>query len=237
MTSSTEQEGVYGIEYYYRRRTKRALKYRLARRADETVRAVKRVAGYRTQHMLDLGTADGLTLQRVLGMLDTPFAIGVDLSLDLLSVIETPAIRPVLADGIRLPFVDGFFDLLIATAVIEHVSKPLQMLSECLRVLVPGGLCVITTPDPFWEQVATGIGHLPEEGHVETLNLKRLRTFLEITGFEVLEAYKFMMSPWGFPAELFIEHVMRTLGLSFMLLNQIVVARRPLGSSSYRETR
>lgn len=227
MKPETAYEGTYGIEYHEGRRTKRALKYRLARRADELVRAIGKVTDCREWRILDLGTADGLMLQRLLDVLDTLLAVGVDLSSELLSVIESPAIQPALANGIHLPFVDQTFDLVVATAVIEHVSAPLEMLSECRRVLVPGGLCVITTPDPFWERVATGIGHLPDEGHQETMNLERMRTYAERADFKVLEAYKFMMSPWGFPAELFIERVMRAFGFRFMLLNQIVVARRP----------
>jgi len=59
------------------------------------------------------------------------------------------------------------------------------------------------------------------------VNLSRLRSLLQQAGFEVLRAYKFMMSPWGFPAELVIERLLRAVGLSFMLLNQMAVVRRP----------
>lgn len=220
-------EGIYGIDYHHGRKSKRALRYRLARRADESRRALDRYAESRAWRVLDLGTADGLMLERLLDGLEPSVVVGVDLSTDLLSVIGDSTIRPIQANGIHLPCADGCFDLVVATAVLEHVSDPLGMLAECRRVLVPGGLCLVTTPDPFWERVATRVGHLPEEGHHETLNLSRLRSLLQQAGFEVLRAYKFMMSPWGFPAELVIERLLRAVGLSFMLLNQMAVARRP----------
>ena len=227
MSTEKVHEGTYGEDYHVGRQTKRALKYRLARRADEASRLLRRTAGERRWRILDLGTADGLMLKRMLQMIEASFVVGLDLSPELLAFVDDPAIRPALANGLMLPFAPSSFDLVVATAVIEHASDPAEMLAECARVLVPGGFCVVTTPDPFWERIATGVGHLPDEGHNETMNLARLRTYVDGAGFEVLSAYKFMMSPWGFPAELVIEKVIRGLGLSFVLLNQIVVARRP----------
>lgn len=47
----------------------------------------------------------------------------------------------------RLPFVDGSFSLLTAQMVVEHVADPVAMLSECWRVLRPGGSFVFITPN------------------------------------------------------------------------------------------
>ena len=98
------------------------------------------------------------------------------------------------------------------------------MVAECHRVLAKDGLCVITTPDPFFERIAAAIGYLPDERHNETFNLGQLRQLFADAGFIVLEAEKFMMSPWGFPIELTIERIMRAVGFRFMLLNQLVVS-------------
>jgi len=40
----------------------------------------------------------------------------------------------------------GYFDRIICTEVIEHVSAPLELLANIARVLKPGGRAVITTP-------------------------------------------------------------------------------------------
>jgi SAM-dependent methyltransferase len=45
----------------------------------------------------------------------------------------------VVADGQRLPFASGTFDLVIATQVFEYFAKPHQGAEEVLRVLKPGG--------------------------------------------------------------------------------------------------
>lgn len=50
------------------------------------------------------------------------------------------------ADGCRLPFPDGFFDLILSHSVIEHVVGAESYLKECARVLRPGGVLFLQTP-------------------------------------------------------------------------------------------
>ena len=68
---------------------------------------------------------------------------------------------------------------------------------------------MISTPVPFFEEIASTLHLLPPEDHQETFNLKKLAKLVESERFQVLEAEKFMMSPVGFPAELTIEKVMK----------------------------
>ena len=227
MSSTELQEGTYGLDYHQGRRTKRALIYRLARRTAEVKRAVEQYARRPIHTVLDVGTADGLMLQKLQTIWPQARYVGLDLSRELLLAVPEPGVLFAEADALYLPFQSDSFDLLIATAIIEHVSNPQQMVAECHRVLAQDGLCVISTPDPFFEHIATAIGHLPDEGHNETFNLGQLHQLFLDGGFDILEAEKFMMSPWGFPAELTIERMMRSVGLRFMLLNQLVVSRKP----------
>lgn len=46
----------------------------------------------------------------------------------------------------KLPYMDGSFDLVLHSDTLEHVSDPHKALSECLRVLKPGGWCCFTVP-------------------------------------------------------------------------------------------
>src|SRR5207244_2574644 len=46
-----------------------------------------------------------------------------------------------------LPFPDQSFDYLTSHEVIEHVEEPATALREFARVLRPGGICVIATPN------------------------------------------------------------------------------------------
>jgi SAM-dependent methyltransferase len=45
-----------------------------------------------------------------------------------------------------LPFDDGSFDLVVHSDTLEHIPHPLRALSECHRVLRPGGVLCYTVP-------------------------------------------------------------------------------------------
>jgi len=47
-----------------------------------------------------------------------------------------------------LPFPSGSFDAVVASSVLEYVAEPVRVLSECHRVLRPGGIVLCTVPDP-----------------------------------------------------------------------------------------
>ncbi|CAD6492626.1 MAG: Ubiquinone biosynthesis O-methyltransferase [Candidatus Argoarchaeum ethanivorans] len=218
------QKGVLSVEYHEGRERKLALKYRLARRTDEVLKAIK---GYKSDidslSLLDIGTADGLMLNKLCQELNIKMPVGLDFSAELLKTNPHHTSHFVQADACELPFDDGVFDVVVATAVIEHVPEPEKMVTECHRVLRQDGICIFTTPDPFFEHIATKIGHLKEEQHQKTFKLPELKSLFELQGFKILKAEKFMMSPIGFPYEVKIERFMKTTGLGFLLLNQLVV--------------
>jgi len=54
-------------------------------------------------------------------------------------------VRPGSAEQIPLP--DNSLDVVVSFETIEHVGDPGRVLDECARVLGPGGLLVISTPD------------------------------------------------------------------------------------------
>lgn len=76
-------------------------------------------------------------------------------------------------DGRRFPFPDGSFDSVVCNQVIEHVKDPIFFLGEILRVLVPGGVLLITvplmwgeheTPEDYWRFTTFGIRRLLANG-------------------------------------------------------------------------
>lgn len=46
----------------------------------------------------------------------------------------------------RIPTDDGFFDVIICNAVLEHVANPDQVMDEFARVISPGGTLYLTIP-------------------------------------------------------------------------------------------
>lgn len=57
------------------------------------------------------------------------------------------SILPVLGDAERLPFADGSVEALMGSEVMEHVPDPAACAREIMRVLTPGGLVVLSTPN------------------------------------------------------------------------------------------
>jgi ubiquinone/menaquinone biosynthesis C-methylase UbiE len=219
------KKGVLSLEYREKRK-KRAERYRLLRRAEEVLKVIRAYKGDKIDSVLDIGTADAAMLDMLDKTLSIKTPVGLDFSIELLKTNTNPKLNLLGGDAAKLPFKGGSFDVVVATAVIEHVPEPGEMIDECNRVLKRGGICVLTTPDPLFERIATKIGHLEKGQHVKTFKLSELSSLLESRGFKVLRAEKFMMSPVGFPHEIKIEKIMKAGKLNFLLLNQLIVGQK-----------
>lgn len=74
--------------------------------------------------------------------------IGIDISQETCSRARRKYEQPFCAaDAHALPFPDQSVDVIISFETIEHIAKPEDFLDECVRVLVPNGVLIISTPD------------------------------------------------------------------------------------------
>lgn len=93
--------------------------------------------------VLDLGTGVGGNLEQLTARHRT---VGAEISLAAARQAKLRA--PVaVADGARLPFRDGTFAAVVCTEVLEHVDDPRLVFAEMARVLAPGGVAYVTTPN------------------------------------------------------------------------------------------
>ena len=225
MDYSTNALGVSASEYHAMRTKHYGWGYRKERRASQVVEAIQRCRSDQSfDSILDVGVADGLTLQKIVDRLNVKHCFGVDMSLELMGFgSNNNGLSFVQSDAVVLPFKSSKFDLVTATAIIEHVSSISLFLTEIYRVLKSGGMVVITTPDPFWDRLAGRILPIFKEVHIETLTLANLKEYLQDTRFEFVYGEKFMLSPIGFPFEQKVERILRTVRLTFSMLNQVAV--------------
>jgi len=99
--------------------------------------------------IVDIGCGPGFLLGCLKGWFPGVELTGVDQNDDLLRVAETrcPEMTPLKGDATALPLPDGYADVAFALHVVEHLSHPDQFFAEARRVLRPGGMLVIATPN------------------------------------------------------------------------------------------
>ncbi len=137
--------------------------------------------------MLDVGCSVGATLRGAeqLGWKAT----GVDVSQAAVDICRANGLDAHVIQGPGLPFEDATFDVLTNWHVIEHVEDVLATLAEWNRVLKPGGIMILETPNSsylkarilraqyrkFWPAI-----------HLYTFNRQNLSSLLSQSGFELL---------------------------------------------------
>jgi SAM-dependent methyltransferase len=67
--------------------------------------------------------------------------------------VQVPALA---ADCVKLPFADGAFEGAVAFDVVEHIPHPQKMLSELRRVVKPGGVIILSTPNKLASDLVSG---------------------------------------------------------------------------------
>ena len=221
-------KGVLDKKYALKREKGGALKHRLRRRADEAIQAIR--AFYPSpERILDLGTAEGRLLSRIKDEYPSTLCVGLEYSPELLGlgVALFHDLSFIRGDAQRMPFFkDASFDCIVATAIIEHLDSPGEMLRESFRILIPGGILILTTPHPFWESLAGRLGMIQGE-HTSVMGFMALRAYCRDAGFQALEEKGFMISPTGFPGERRMERLLRRLKIDRHLANQLIVLRKP----------
>ena len=98
------------------------------------------------------------------------------------------------ASAFALPFKDAAFDCVISSQVIEHIRYDESIFSEMCRVLRPGGMVILGTPDYAtigWRIIEPIYGFLMPGGykdeHITHYTLRSLREILGRHGFEIEE--------------------------------------------------
>ncbi|MDG2467718.1 MAG: class I SAM-dependent methyltransferase [Pirellulaceae bacterium] len=136
--------------------------------------------------VLDVGCSIGATLEaaRQIGW----DAVGVDVSQDAVDYCCQRDLSAQKVDGLRLPFPDNEFDVVVNWHVIEHVADVQATLAEWHRVIRPGGMLVMETPDAASPRVRKrGASYrkfwAPE--HTYTFTYQNLKRFIERAGLTV----------------------------------------------------
>jgi SAM-dependent methyltransferase len=99
-----------------------------------------------TDAVLDLGAGAGeLNSHSLKGRVRRVVGVDVDPRVGSNPLLDSG----VRADIERLPFRDSSFDVVFSIYVMEHVANRAQLMTEITRVIRPGGVCVMLTPNIF----------------------------------------------------------------------------------------
>jgi len=94
---------------------------------------------------LDIGSGRGTLITRVKSKLKVESA-ACDYT-DTLMQVPGQKVDIANLNHERLPYEDATFDVVTATEVIEHLEDFRQVVREIHRVLKPGGVCILSTPN------------------------------------------------------------------------------------------
>jgi SAM-dependent methyltransferase len=154
------------------------------------------------------------------------------------------ALVEVQPDG-TLPLESEGFDAVLSTQVLEHVQDPGVYLSECFRVLRPGGRMLLSThgimvwhPDPVdhWRWTCGGLRHALESAGFEVVRFEGV-VGLAATGIQLLQdavVYslpRFLRKPFAFAMQALMGVADRYQGAESRRMNALVfalIAEKPL---------
>jgi SAM-dependent methyltransferase len=114
--------------------------------------------------------------------------VGADLAGNELAVVK-------LAPDGSVPVADQSFDAVLSTQVLEHVRDPAMYLSECFRVLRPGGRLLLSThgifayhPDPvdLWRWTCAGLRSVVDDAGFEVLRFEGI-IGMAATGLQLVQ--------------------------------------------------
>lgn len=145
------------------------------------------------------------------------------------------------------------FDLILCTEVIEHIADSVSAIKEMYRLLKPGGILILSTPQKWSPlELVAKIAFMPgiislvrliynepilETGHINLMTAKQVTHQLQINGFSIRERFKSGMylpliaeftGKWGLQLEQWLEKKLRNRPLDWSLWTQYYIAEKPI---------
>ncbi len=162
-------------------------------------------------HLLDIGHGKG---SHLFGFLRRGFEVsGLDKRIYFQQDVENIELKQCDIEKENFPFPKSCFDIAFSKSVLEHIANSDHFLAEIYRILKPGGIAIVMTPDwgsqykSFWN----------DHTHVKAWTRKGLQNALDIHGFDNTECTLFRQLPvlWRFPFLTLLSDITALLPESF----------------------
>jgi 2-polyprenyl-3-methyl-5-hydroxy-6-metoxy-1,4-benzoquinol methylase len=154
----------------------------------------------RAATLLDLGCGDGNHMAYLQNYTDALYGSDYNLTRLVRAQLRYPEATLYLADILDYPARENFFEVVFFNHVIEHILDDRAALKAIFRMLKPGGLLILGTPNEgaWWWQLAYRLESETRRttDHVHFYTAKSITQKIRQTGFDIIEA-KHM--GWGPP--------------------------------------
>lgn len=159
--------------------------------------------------LLDIGSGAGVGASLIASTAGISHVSCIDLSVPALHEVRKRGFSPLIAsaEGYKLPFPDGTFNIVVLDEVIEHLVDTDSIMSEIHRVLTRDGQLLISTPNlaAWFNRIALLFGVQPAfsevsfkkvygrpgsglVGHLRLFTRRTLIEFVTDNGFDVRHA-------------------------------------------------
>lgn len=133
--------------------------------------------------VLEAGSGEGYGANMIADVAATVVGLDYDLSAATHVSVRYPRVRMLRGNLAQLPFRDASVEVVVNFQVIEHLWDQGQFLSECFRVLTPGGALLISTPNRI--TFSPGRDTPLNPFHTRELDAEELTELLVDAGFTV----------------------------------------------------
>lgn len=126
----------------------------------------------------------------------------------------------------KIPYKESFFDVVIASEILEHVFYPEKVLSEAIRVLKKGGYLILTFPNSgslhlrlslLFSGASPLLNYPQNREHIRFFNkadILKMTDSLEEVHYQGLGS--FLFGRWNFPIKLITPRFLQVFGNKFL---------------------
>lgn len=228
----TKQEKILFFESFSGRFDDYMNKYDLDKRIDIVFNQLLKGEKLNNAKLLDAGCGTGWFSQKALTYQAKVYSLDIGEKL-LEKTAEKCKGKSILVKGdlLSLPFKDNYFDVVIASEVIEHTLKPKKAIGELARVLKEKGILILTTPNKFWYPVLwlASLFHLRKYKGLENwLSYVEIKEAMKKNGINIENIQGFHAFPFIFKHTNLVLDYLDKYGriLGFLMLNIAVKGRK-----------